>query len=52
LGNGSWGTVHINPRGQTIALGQAFLSFETAEAYANQWARELDAEYVKGGLLL
>jgi hypothetical protein len=50
-GNGSWGTVHISARGHTIALGPAFLSFDTAEVYAKQWARELDAEYVEGGLL-
>src|SRR5829696_1963208 len=50
-GNGSWGTVHINPRGYTIAHGSAFLSFDTANAHAKEWARELDAEYVEGGLL-
>jgi hypothetical protein len=33
-GNGSWGTVHINPRGYTIAYGSAFLPFYAAEAYA------------------
>jgi hypothetical protein len=50
-GNGSWGTVHINPRGYTIAYGSAFLPFYAAEAYAKEWARELDAEYFEGGLL-
>jgi len=49
--NGSWGTVHINPRGHTIAYGPAFLSFDIADAHAKEWARELGAEFIEGLLL-
>ena len=49
--NSSWGTVHIDPRGYTIAHGSAFLSFYAAEAYAKEWARELGAEFIERLLL-
>jgi len=50
-GNGSWGTVHTTPCGYTIAYGPAFLSFDTADAHAKDWARELGAEFIEGLLL-
>jgi len=48
---GSWGTVHVSPRGTAIALGSSFLRFDDAYSAAERWATALGAELLDGVLL-